>query len=61
LKKYLIVFSFWKEIMGSISNGAGHANGALGAALDITVLGLNSGTSMVYQSMLRAFLPISDD
>ncbi|KAI7974775.1 hypothetical protein EIK77_004867 [Talaromyces pinophilus] len=32
--------------MGSISNGAEHANGAVGVALDITVLGLNSGTSM---------------
>ncbi|KAF5014522.1 hypothetical protein F66182_14457, partial [Fusarium sp. NRRL 66182] len=32
--------------MGSISNGAEHATGAVSAALDITVLGLNSGTSM---------------
>lgn len=34
--------------MGSMTNGAEHANGAVSAALDITVLGLNSGTSMVY-------------
>lgn len=35
--------------MGSQDNGLanGHVTGTLGAPLDLTVLGLNSGTSMV--------------